>query len=134
MTWVYALSTGKSLTTTTPTMKLTDRTDLRPETIALYQQLEKERTAIHPVLAIVGGLTLWPAAFMRFPKTALVCLFAGLLMGATQAWKSPAVLTGLALAPIAFAAGLITEKNKKTATRPMVASSNVIPLYRRSSR
>ena len=115
-------------------MKLTDRTDLRPETIALYQQLERERTAIHPALAIVGGLTLWPAAFMRFPRTALVVLFAGLLMGATQAWKSPAVLTGLALAPIAFAAGLITEKSNKTAGSQPTLSGNVIPLYRRSSR
>ena len=103
MTWVYAFSRGESPTTTTPTMKLTDRTDLRPETIALYQQLEKERTAIHPALAIVGGLTLWPAVFMRFPRTALVALFAGLLMGATQAWKSPALLTGLMLSPAVIA-------------------------------
>ena len=30
-------------------------------------------------------------------------LFAGLLVGASQAWKSPAVLTGLLLAPAAIA-------------------------------
>jgi hypothetical protein len=110
-------------------MKLTDRTDLRPETIALYQRLERERTAIHPVLAVVGGLTLWPAVFMRFPKTALVVLFAGLLMGATQAWESPAVLTGLALSPVALACGM--KGSKKAAANDVVLSGTVLPTYHR---
>ena len=112
-------------------MKLTDRTDLRPETIALYQQLEAKRTACHPVLAAVGAVSLWPAVLMRAHKPALVLLFAGMLVGAANAWRSPAVLTGLALSPVAFAAGLVTSKSKKAAANNVVLSGTVLPIYHR---
>lgn len=104
------MKTGESPTTTRLTMKLTDRTDLRPDTIALYQRLEAERypgfnvkSPAHWLL----GVAVWPAVLMRAPKAALVLLFAGLLVGAANAWRTPMVLTGLALGG---AAVVMTQK------------------------
>ena len=109
-------------------MKLTDRTDLRPETIALYQRLEAQRypgfSAKNPAHWLLG-VAVWPAVLMRNPRPALVLLFAGLLVGASQAWKSPAVLTGLALSPVALACGM--KGSKKAAANNVVLSGAVLP-------
>jgi hypothetical protein len=66
---------------------------------------------------------------MRSPRPALVILFAGLLVGASQAWKSPAVLTGLALSPVALACGM--TGSKKSAANNVVLSGTVLPTYHR---
>lgn len=81
-------------------MKKTDWTGYRPETIALYERLEAERypgfNPKNPAHWLLG-VAVWPAVLMRSPKATLVILFAGLLMGAANAWKSPAVVSGLLL-------------------------------------
>jgi hypothetical protein len=81
-------------------MKTFEGRGLTADQIALYQRLEAQRypgfNAKNPAHWLLG-VGVWPAVFMRNPKTALVILFAGLLVGASQAWKSPAVLTGLLL-------------------------------------
>ena len=79
---------------------------LTADQIALYQRLEAQRypgfNAKNPAHWLLG-VAVWPAVLMRNPKMTLVLLFAGLLLGVSQAWKSPAVLAGLLLAPAAIA-------------------------------
>lgn len=53
-----------------------------------------------------------------------------LVVGLANAWRSPAVLTGLALSPVALAAGVVTGKSKKAAANSVVLSGTVLPIYR----
>jgi hypothetical protein len=99
-------------------MKLTDRTDLSPETIALYQGLEKQRNPgfnpknpAHCLLFVA----VWPAVFFRFPRFFLVLLFSGLLVGATQAWRNPWVQLGLLVTPPAIAFNSTAFSKKRAA-------------------
>lgn len=105
-------------------MKLTDRTDLSPEAIALYQGLEKGRhqpkltKAGKILLFSVGAMTLWPVVFFRFPRFFLVLLFAGLVFGASQAYRDPLVWIGVGLTPVAAAANwAYGDKLRKPALR-----------------
>lgn len=104
-----------------------------PETIALYERLERERypgfNPKNPAHWLLG-IAVWPAVFMRFPRFFLVLLFSGLLVGATQAWKSPAVLTGLALSPAVLALNSTSSRKKAAGQQPLL-SGTVLPVYRR---
>ena len=99
-------------------MKLTDRTALSPEAIALYQGLEKQRypgfnpkNPAHYLLFVA----VWPAVFFRNPRFFLVLLFAGLVFGASQAWRDPLVRVGLLLTPAAIALNSTAFSKKRTA-------------------
>jgi hypothetical protein len=105
-------------------MKLTDRTDLSPETIALYQRLERGRhqpkiTKAGKVLAVsFAVMTLWPVVFFRFPRFFLVLLFSGMLVGLSQAWRDPLLWVGVGLTPVAAAANwAYGDKLRKPALR-----------------
>jgi len=102
-------------------MKLADRTDLSPETIALYQDLEKRRypgfnpkNPAHYLLFVA----VWPAVLFRFPRFFLVLLFAGLVFGASQAYRNPLLWIGVGLTPVAAAANwAYGDKLRKPALR-----------------
>lgn len=100
------------------TMNLTDRTDLRPETIALYQQLEAERTRTHPVLKGVMVICLAPTVVIT---AGLLPLLAGALLVSplylpkmlaliAQAWASP---NALFLAPAAAMAASSDQAKRR---------------------
>ena len=52
-----------------------------------------------------------------------------LVVGLINAWRSPAVLTGLALSPVALACGM--TGSKKSAANNVVLSGTVLPTYHR---
>lgn len=80
--------------------RLEDRTDLRPETIALYQQLEAERCRTHPVLKGVMVLCLAPTAVVT---VGLLPLFAGgLLLSPLWLPKTLAAIAGIWASPAAL--------------------------------
>lgn len=79
-------------------MKLTDRTDLSPETIALYQRLEAERyPKLHPLLKGVMLAGLVPTAVIT---AGLLPLFAGALaLSPLYLLKTLTVVGGVWLSP-----------------------------------
>jgi hypothetical protein len=90
-------------------MKLTDHTDLSPETIALYQGLEKQRypgfnpkNPAHYLLFVA----VWPAVFFRWPLRsglALFALVALISLDAAHRYPAQAPLPPLAESPIDMA-------------------------------
>jgi hypothetical protein len=117
-------------------MKLTDRTDLSPETIALYQRLEKghhqpKLTKAGKVLAVsFAAMTLWPVVLLRWPLRSGLALFAIVwLIGLDAAHRYPAQAP---LPPLAESSINMAEVTKSLVGCP-AGTYHVSRSYRASS-